>query len=61
MTPEETAKYSKTGKSTLYKLSMPSLRIHLRYIQEIPKDKSSKTKEIHTHASTQTLSAIKNF
>ena len=39
---------------------MPVIRIHLRYIQQIPAHKNSKTTEIYTPASTKNFSAIKN-
>ena len=48
MTLEETAKYLKIGKSTLYRMSWKPLV-----------NKSLKTTEIYIHVSTKNLSAIK--
>ena len=69
MTLEETAKYLKIGKFTLYKMAregkIPAVEIKSKntksrdvsYIQKLSEHNSSK--EVFTHVSTKDLSAIK--
>ncbi len=73
MTIEETAKYLKIGKSTLYKMAregkIPAVKImfgkkeseiEVEYIQELLGHKNPKAMKTYTHLSTKSLSAVRN-